>query len=568
MNGTSERRALLSADTDRTQTYVFESAHLPEIRGGSTLLRHLNEESAPQLVESLDKTAKRIYVGGGSLLYEVALDKAPEIQRELEALYPQETRVATVTCVYRELPDSGDSGVPAAAVDEEALGNLSEFQRERFKHADKGLGEFGAWVRLLGHDLRRRKKEKRHLPFVEAASFAERCASCRTRPASGVFRYHEGEKALCPECLQKRGQGARSGWLEEFETWLAKFHSDLSSKYPKEAPPGTPRPAQDLAEIAKFYAPANSSKGDYVAFIYADGDQVGSFVESRKTRADYQKVSGQLRDATWSAVTYGLAKHLRLQSSLDDRDQETGPVHPFEILTVGGDDVMVIVPAPQALAIATDMASQFREHLNEEGVEGTLSLSVGVVIAPVHMPVRLMRDFAAELLKKGAKRRSGAGQAGIDFQVFTSTAVYGSDIMSVRNRAPYSVPSHKGKDHKPVHLYHRPYSLEEARKLVTALEVLKGKGFPKSQLFALAEMLERGRQRATLFYLYQRSRLKPELRGALNAVERIVPPRDEHDPLPWKKAPPKEDYAFSTVLRDVAELYDFTPAPQTEEVEA
>ena len=101
-NGT---RALLAADTDRTQDYVFESARIPEIRGASAILIDLNEEESPALIKRLDNTARRIYVGGGGLLYEVAMDKAPLIQRELEALYPRRTGVATITCVYHELLD-------------------------------------------------------------------------------------------------------------------------------------------------------------------------------------------------------------------------------------------------------------------------------------------------------------------------------------------------------------------------------------------------------------------------------------------------------------------------------
>lgn len=50
MNG-EPQRALLSADTDRTQDFVFESARLPEIRGASRQLDDLNAEIA-ELVES------------------------------------------------------------------------------------------------------------------------------------------------------------------------------------------------------------------------------------------------------------------------------------------------------------------------------------------------------------------------------------------------------------------------------------------------------------------------------------------------------------------------------------
>jgi hypothetical protein len=183
------------------------------------------------------------------------------------------------------------------------------------------------------------------------------------------------------------------------------------------------------------------------------------------------------------------------------------------------------------------------------------------------MPVRLMRDFARELLKKGAKPRAKKTDfAAVDFQVFTSTAVYGTDIMSLRRQSPYSVRPLDAPKDKPLRLYHRPYTLPELKRLLNALDTLSTADFPTSQLYPLAGALGRGRRRATLFYLYQRSRLKPEYRKALAQVEAIILAREDEDPMPWYKADHRKSYAFSTTLRDVAELYDFVPAPNSEEV--
>ena len=86
-------------------------------------------------------------------------------------------------------------------------------------------------------------------------------------------------------------------------------------------------------------------------------------------------------------------------------------------------------------------------------------------------------------------------------------------------------------------------------------------------MYPLAGALERGRRRATLFYLYQRSRIKnKEHRAALAKVEAIITAQEKRDPLPWYKAPPGATYTFNTTLRDVAELYDF--AESEEEVTA
>ena len=51
-------------------------------------------------------------------------------------------------------------------------------------------------------------------------------------------------------------------------------------------------------------------------------------------------------------------------------------------------------------------------------------------------------------------------------------------------------------------------------------------------------------------------------------AEAIIEFKEGRDPLPWYKASPDAAYAFSTTLRDVAELYDFVPELQMQEVTA
>jgi len=92
--------AILSADADKVQEYVFESARLPEIRGGSMLLQGLNEEVAGLVKQAVDPDCV-IYAGGGSLLAILPddADLLAELKHKIESLYPQRTGVATTTCI-------------------------------------------------------------------------------------------------------------------------------------------------------------------------------------------------------------------------------------------------------------------------------------------------------------------------------------------------------------------------------------------------------------------------------------------------------------------------------------
>jgi hypothetical protein len=233
---------------------------------------------------------------------------------------------------------------------------------------------------------------------------------------------------------------------------------------------------------------------------------------------------------------------------------------------------MLIVPAHAALGVAQDMASEFRSFLEGQAIERNselrrpLTLSVGMVIGPAHMPVRLMRDFAQNLLKKSAKPEARKGrEAAIDFQIFTSTALYGADVLDTRSRVPYTVvpPGRKRDDGELLSLTCRPYTLSTLGKLREALHAMQQVTFPTSQLHQLVAALEQGRWRSTIFYLNQRSRLQDAHRQALELVETILT-RPDGEVAPWYEIEVDGPYAYRTALRDVAELYDFVP--ETEEV--
>ena len=68
--------ALLSADTDRTQEYVFESAKLPEIRGASRQLDDLNVQIGKMVK---NEKGEVILADGGGLLAWVPLDVAADL---------------------------------------------------------------------------------------------------------------------------------------------------------------------------------------------------------------------------------------------------------------------------------------------------------------------------------------------------------------------------------------------------------------------------------------------------------------------------------------------------------
>lgn len=514
---------LLLADTDETQAYVFESSRLPEIRGASRQIHDGNQELVGIVAQAGGRT---IYAGGGGLLALVPSPQAQSVVDALEAYLPHKTGAATLTAVARSLP-------PDAAAD-----------------------QFGQVTNWLAHILRRRKESKAAPPFWETLPHQVRCASCQKRPALAGLA---GE--WCEVCWQKRNYQARFAWFKQFELFLgSRSHNYYANRQDRTDHP------QDMNELGQ----ACHSRNGYVAFIYLDGDRIGQLLQAIPTEALYRDFSHTMQQVTETAVFKALADHLQLtQVTGSPAREEVGEkhlvgkpiwIHPFEIITIGGDDVMLIVPAETALPIATAIGQAFgqqmtqfvREKLGRK--EETVSMSGGVVIADDHTPVRLLRELASQLQDEAKKLPNG----GLDFLVLKSADMLADSVEGVRSQYPYLLVGGDRRTGKDLRLVARPYSYPEAVTIWESLGKLRQANFANSQLHLLARSLLDGRSPATLFYEYQRSRNSRDRRAyaQLQVLFTSLYGEDEHDPLPWQ-AVSEADYSYRTALWDIAELYDF-----------
>ena len=549
--------ALLSADTDRTQEYVFESSRLPEIRGGSLLLTDLNEDKAwiedgvPRSVRGVfekhglphnhtddNPPSCIIYAGGGSLLALVPREMADVVADEIEGLFPRATDLATITCVWREV-------------------------------GPEDMAQFDQLMPVQEMALKRAKGLKEPRPFIETLPFAQRCRSCGQRPATTTLTIGTSEHVICGPCLLKHNYGrgpARGHWFEMFKGFLEDegLRGDFYAPRKKETLElATPN---DLGDIG---AAAQGKKSGYIGFIYADGDEVGDYVQSRPTVQEYHDASDRLRAITQESVFRALADSLTVRQitrlSADTGKEERVHLIPFEIITIGGDDVLLIVPADAALDVAQRISQYFGEGMAEaeREEERTLTMSVGVVLAQHHTPVRTLRDLAGQLLKNGAKLRrrqtkeDGNPEACIDFLVLKSQAMLGSTLSELRGEPPYLIERAGEK----LLLTHSPYTLSELEALLGDLKALQELAFPTSQLHLLASTLQKGRHAATLFYQYQIARLqKADEKQAQILIDlgRRWSPAHSVDPIPWSRTHTR-GVKYQTALLDLAELYDFVP---------
>ncbi|MEJ5312383.1 MAG: hypothetical protein WHX52_21675 [Anaerolineae bacterium] len=524
--------ALLAADTDRTQDYVFESARLPEVRGASWLLDDLNVNRIPALFRQqglagtcvdADPPGEIVYVGGGGLLALVPERIASSLAQAIEAEYPAVTGAATITADWRPVtPEMIRDGYP-----------------------DNG---FGGLVRWAGGWLRRRKESKSPPPFYEALSHAARCRSCYHRPAHKVLFPDDpgGGWPICHVCERKRLD--RSLWFDRYHQRYGVIAD---------------RP-QDLSEIGQ----ASRGRKRYVGFIHLDGDGLGDCLLAFWQPLEYKAFSAGIATAMENAVMEALRRLLPpADVTASEARRDVGqahlvgsPVrlHPFEIITIGGDDVWLIVPGDAALPVAAAIVQGFQAAGLRRPDNGKLcTLSGGVVIADDHNPVRVLRDVAKDLAREAKRARQDAGaEIGyIDFHIFKSADMLDRNLSRLREHYPYTLP-YGAKD---LYLLARPYPADILAVLWERLRALRTHGFPPSQMHLLAESLLRGRRESSLFYLYQQARDTDGHLERLGAALDVVQSSHKCDPIPWQKLQ-DERYSHRTALWDIAELYDFVSA--------
>ncbi|MEM8806718.1 MAG: type III-B CRISPR-associated protein Cas10/Cmr2 [Cyanobacteria bacterium P01_G01_bin.38] len=308
------------------------------------------------------------------------------------------------------------------------------------------------------------------------------------------------------------------------------------------------REARSLHEIG------DSSNG-YVAYIYADGNNMGAYIRDKiKTPAKYQQFSEDIFRATEQSVYHAITNCIQpylykpdAKSSRQPNKKDKDPVwiHPFEIITIGGDDVLLVVPANKAFEVAKAIGQHFERLLLDKGqryvidpptppekqkgahryLSNTspastccLSTSSGVLITAADTPIYYADKLVTQLLKsakqhlKTLKKANGYYGGTVDFLVLKAVTMVSSNIAAFRKAGLTISPPNR--PHK-LKLYAAPYTLYELGGLIDTVKALKRSGFPKSQLYQIRDLLERGKRTAILNYRYFRVRLAAEKRALL-----------------------------------------------------
>lgn len=513
------QKMLISFDTDRIQEYIFATGKLKEIRGASAILDELNRWHMVE--KGKEFHAERIYANGGSGMFTVPEASVSDLTHAVEKEYRLQTRTGSITSASIELPDD-------------------------FTNQD----DVRPYLQTLAYRLRLKKDKNALHQSLLTHPFLRTCDSCGEQYASQSVTIPEPE-LLCESCQNKRDknnevqadiEGVISAETEDVEhkLWHRLLGNLARAGYPMT---GKNRP-DDFDDVGKMSEPNN-----YMGLIYADGDSMGKVLESSENLDQVQKFSEVVDNAIYQAVHEAILAYL---------PPAPGDRHfPFDILMLGGDDLVMVTTAHKALEVSMKITEKFSE-LTKVGLGKPLTLSVGVAIAHTKFPFSSLLTLAEQALrfaKKEGVKRVYRGQE------TTREGLINFIVVSNSNSLNFDAYYNETLSDENQNLYRtlRPYSLTDLRYIFETIRSLKRENFPRGKLKRLRDAVFRSRNQSILEGLMFLSGINPS--SAKGKTHRKMfwdflahfATSSPFPHFPWLKK--GEDY-YSPFL-DLLELYDF-----------
>lgn len=374
------------AAPQRIQHYIFESPGLKEIRGASVLLDHTIGETIREDV---------VRENGHEAVVRCAASTI-EFLSMVEG--PVSDSVTWRDLIKRKFYDNVG---PVWVAVGEAAATLRDVVQDWRSISSK------AWNSL------QEDRNKAEVAAIEILPFEARCDKCRLRPASKRFTDQDGLGWICDPCDRKidaseKWAGRRVSKLlsdlgisarellqtRNAETQDGKVHSDTGE---------LPRSLDDL--------PAENARYKHNAVIFGDGNNFGGMV---------QKLDGIPATIQWSqrvaAITKAAAGLALAMSIVEDRRRGAQYKYmPFEVLTLGGDDMSFITAGTLALPLTRHLLELTDAEFKMPATPATVcpfpsdanrkpvSFSFGVVICDSKAPIRIVSEWAEEQAMKQAK---------------------------------------------------------------------------------------------------------------------------------------------------------------------
>jgi len=502
-------KSLVALDTDQIKRYVFATGKLKEIRGASALLDLLNRERMLQLAQEIE--GGKIYTNGGSGLFVVNSAQAEGFIQAVQRAYCTRTETASITGATVPLPEDDRDVKPQ--------------------------------LDLLRYRLRTSKDSHEGPAFPLTHALLRPCDSC------GVYygEITDREERLCRSCQLKRKQNEQI--QIEIKRWTAReaepdpnssrLWERLVGQLQAQAYPtsGYRRP-EDFGTLGDLSSP----KG-YMGLIYADGDGMGQQIEQITDLEAMARFAHAVDSSVYQAVREAIAEHLKPQGGKGE--------WPFDVLLLGGDDLVMVTRAQSAIQVALYVVERF-PVLTKERWGKPLNLSASVVLAHTNYPLGSLLELAESGLKfakRHADKRRLDGQT-VEGGMLNFLVVSSANHLDFGQYYQQVLKQQEGET--TLYRTQRPYTVSEMRTLLNQIRNVQEVSVPRTKLEQLRAAVFKGRHQATIDAMMATLRLSnSKQRQAL--LELVGTKLEQQVYLPWIR---RQDDWVTPVL-DVAELLDF-----------
>lgn len=451
---------ILKGGSYKIKGYYLENNVLNDMRGASALLSYVEEQLVPELISREFIRECIIYCGGGNVFAALPewADDSFALRLEQEA---QRVLLTANTAYYMS------AAMPLSAIlGDDYKRNMTDIEERLAERKKlKIISDTKPVSSLVGGTLDISGAGTVSFNAYETAG-THCCEACGKRLAS--YKLSGGDDKLCGGCMHKRAVGdiAKDG------KYCADFrrinHYD-------------PKPVNCLADIDR----------DYVAVVYADGNNMGGIIAGFRRITEMMSFSRDVREVTTQAVF----------RAMDDVGIER-----FEVVALGGDDVFVIVPGSRAYAFTMKLIERYNSFFAQRSEYSTRStLSAGIAVAKNNTPVRIMLEKAEEHLDSAKyleKNRDAANRDGtLSFVIMDS---YSADADEKENGTAVSTML--------------PYSLSTAKQVAGIAGTMDGTA--KSRLRNILDAFENADfpEEANLFLRYMNAKSDPEKRIKLPEI--------------------------------------------------
>lgn len=354
-------RALLSFDISAIKSYIFATDRLREIRGASALLDELNRVVLPSVVKKIAPESEVIFAGGGSGL--LTLDESHLADA-----------ISLMEKACRERTEAVRINLAAVTIPQEAGNEIDARQKNR-----------------LGMRLRSAKGETPAFITAPTHSFLLPCESCGDLYAT-ASRIDPGgrERAVCRACDLKieRDRQIKSGI--DNDSWPGFWQRLRLNPLVREAL-ADKRRADNFDELTSQGSPEGM-----LALLYADGDGLGRLFGGLGTLEEMKSTSKAVEDSLVDALADAIAGPLQIG--------QTAKILPFDVLLLGGDDLVIATTADRAFGVAKTLVNSFYSTATERLGRKT-SVSVGISIAHSHYPLHTLLELAEGALRHAKRER-------------------------------------------------------------------------------------------------------------------------------------------------------------------